>query len=170
MEEEVGKFPQAVAEIYNSLLAISLFLPTSLPFSVCVVAIDRLPNFFSLSCLRIPLFIMIRYIDCRGVHFLLLLLHHTAASISIWHLFIFFCSLACCWRICQKLPPRSPDKNTATPSAPLLIHAPDGANILFFRFLFLSTLFFSPVSWARRQREQGPVTHTATNERQRRRL
>ena len=69
MEEEVGKFPQAVAEIYNSLLAISLFLPTSLPFSVCVVAIDRLPtspNFFSLSCLRIPLFIMIRYIDCRG--------------------------------------------------------------------------------------------------------
>ena len=60
MEEEVGKFPQAVAEIYNSLLAISL------PFSVCVVAIDRLPNSFSLSCLRIPLFIMIRYIDCRG--------------------------------------------------------------------------------------------------------
>ena len=42
MEEEVGKFPQAVAEIYNSLLAISL------PFSVCVVAIDRLPNSFSL--------------------------------------------------------------------------------------------------------------------------
>ena len=112
MEEEVGKFPQAVAEIYNSLLAISL------PFSVCVVAIDRLPNSFSLSCLRIPLFIMIRYIDCRGVHFLLLLLHHTAASISIWHLFIFFCSLACCWRICQKLPP--PEVPTKTRQLHLL--------------------------------------------------